>query len=301
MLRNMREAVMKEDVAKAVGEDISYVKDIRLVTRKGTSSFAFVEFYEAKDAARWMEKITAVPLFLCGSKVDVDYSRTQRDQWRDRHQDNRDWVCFKCNTVNFARRRFCMTCDCTRAESDQLHEDVRSGKDTGRSDDNAPSNVLIMKGLDALSNENSIRVALSGVNGLQQPRDVRVIRDHITSTSRGFCFLEFTTAEVASAVLHKILEQKPAFFVDGKRTTVTFARGNNMRGQGSTHKVASAAIAQAQWSMSQAPAMNSNVPVGQREGQFSGHQVSTIKYCRYAPTPGYAPCLPLSLQNCGLL
>lgn len=31
--------------------------------------------------------------------------------------------------------------------------------------------------------------------------------------------------------------------------TVTFARGNNIRSQGSTHKIASAAIAQAQWSM----------------------------------------------------
>ena len=53
-----------------------------------------------------------------------------------------------------------MTCDCTRGgdvlsavyirclvlcvcvylESDQLHEDIRSGKDTGPRDDNAPSN-----------------------------------------------------------------------------------------------------------------------------------------------------------------
>ena len=37
----------------------------------------------------------AVPLYLCGAKVDVDYSRNQRDQWKDRPQDSRDWVCFK--------------------------------------------------------------------------------------------------------------------------------------------------------------------------------------------------------------
>ena len=156
---------------------------VRVYTYTGTSSFAFVEFYEAKDAARWMEKLTvwndihvdmhvyvhvhvymcmytymytyitlttivtlppcipfllpsndlpssssyhiyghifactctvytytqlltflsslvkAVPLFLCGSQVDVDYSRTQKDQWRDRHQDNRDWVCFKVHVI----------------------------------------------------------------------------------------------------------------------------------------------------------------------------------------------------------
>ena len=29
-------------------------------------------------------------------------------------------------------------------ESDQLHEDVRSGKDTGPRDDNAPSNGLLL-------------------------------------------------------------------------------------------------------------------------------------------------------------
>ncbi|CAI8016756.1 RNA-binding protein 10 [Geodia barretti] len=140
MLRNIRESVLKEDIAKALGDDVSFVRDIRLVTRKGSSSFAFVEFYDAKDSARWMEKIEADPLYLCGSRVDVDYSRAQRDQWRDRNNESRDWVCFKCNTVNFSRRRFCMTCDCTRTESDQFHEDVRSGKDTGPRDDNAPSN-----------------------------------------------------------------------------------------------------------------------------------------------------------------
>ena len=39
--------------------------------------------------------VKAIPLYLCGCKVDVDYSRNQREQWRDRHQDSRDWVCFK--------------------------------------------------------------------------------------------------------------------------------------------------------------------------------------------------------------
>ncbi|CAI8016752.1 RNA-binding protein 10 [Geodia barretti] len=258
MLRNIRESVLKEDIAKALGDDVSFVRDIRLVTRKGSSSFAFVEFYDAKDSARWMEKIEADPLYLCGSRVDVDYSRAQRDQWRDRNNESRDWVCFKCNTVNFSRRRFCMTCDCTRTESDQFHEDVRSGKDTGPRDDNAPSNVLIMKGLDVNSTESSIRGALASLEGLQQPVDVRIIRDHITSASRGFCFLEFSSGEITSMALRKMLEQTPAFFVDGRRITVTYARGNNPKSTG-THNVANAAIAQAQWSMSLAPQLNSSL------------------------------------------
>ncbi|CAI8016755.1 RNA-binding protein 5-A [Geodia barretti] len=245
-------------IAKALGDDVSFVRDIRLVTRKGSSSFAFVEFYDAKDSARWMEKIEADPLYLCGSRVDVDYSRAQRDQWRDRNNESRDWVCFKCNTVNFSRRRFCMTCDCTRTESDQFHEDVRSGKDTGPRDDNAPSNVLIMKGLDVNSTESSIRGALASLEGLQQPVDVRIIRDHITSASRGFCFLEFSSGEITSMALRKMLEQTPAFFVDGRRITVTYARGNNPKSTG-THNVANAAIAQAQWSMSLAPQLNSSL------------------------------------------
>ena len=37
----------------------------------------------------------ADPLYLCGSRVDVDYSRSNRDQWRERHHESRDWVCFK--------------------------------------------------------------------------------------------------------------------------------------------------------------------------------------------------------------
>jgi RNA-binding protein 5/10 len=277
MLRNIRESVLKEDIAKALGDDVSFARDIRLVTRKGSSSFAFVEFYDAKDSARWMEKIEADPLYLCGSRVDVDYSRAQRDQWRDRNNESRDWVCFKCNTVNFSRRRFCMTCDCTRTESDQLHEDVRSGKDTGPRDDNAPSNVLIMKGLDVNSTESSIRGALASLEGLQQPVDVRIIRDHVTSASRGFCFLEFSTGEITSMALRKMLEQTPAFFVDGKRITVTFARGNNPKSMG-THKVANAAIAQAQWSMSLAPQLNSNPGQTQTSQQGTQWQQAPVQY-----------------------
>jgi hypothetical protein len=102
-----------------------------------------------------------------------------------------------------------------------------------------------------------IRGALASLEGLQQPVDVRIIRDHVTSASRGFCFLEFSTGEITSMALRKMLEQTPAFFVDGKRITVTFARGNNPKSMG-THKVANAAIAQAQWSMSLAPQLNSN-------------------------------------------
>ena len=41
-----------------------------------------------------------------------------------------------------------------------------------------------------------IRGALASLEGLQQPVDVRIIRDHITSASRGFCFLEFSSGEV---------------------------------------------------------------------------------------------------------
>ena len=39
--------------------------------------------------------LQADPLYLCGSRVDIDYSRAQKEQWRDRHHESRDWVCFK--------------------------------------------------------------------------------------------------------------------------------------------------------------------------------------------------------------
>ena len=45
-------------------------------------------------------------------------------------------------------------------------------------------------------------MAVSGLRCSQQPRDVRLIRDHITNTSRGFCFLEFNTTEVTTDTVH---------------------------------------------------------------------------------------------------
>ena len=39
-------------------------------------------------------------------------------------------------------------------------------------------------------------MAISGLDSPYHARDVRLIRDHVTNTSRGFCFVEFNTSEV---------------------------------------------------------------------------------------------------------
>jgi hypothetical protein len=56
-----------------------------------------------------------------------------------------DWNCFKCGTLNFSKRTVCLTCDCSRKESESLQEERWiNGEEGDLSEDKsaAPSNGI---------------------------------------------------------------------------------------------------------------------------------------------------------------
>lgn len=71
--------------------------DIRMLECYGLLSLKFQHRLASQKGYRDCPclLLQADPLYLCGSRVDIDYSRAQKEQWRDRHHESRDWVCFK--------------------------------------------------------------------------------------------------------------------------------------------------------------------------------------------------------------
>jgi RNA recognition motif-containing protein len=67
-------------------------------------------------------------------------------------------------------------------------------------EEHPPSPVLIVRGLDFATTEESLRKVFSK---LGNPIEVRLIKDKVTQASRGFGFLEFSSTEEATYLLSK--------------------------------------------------------------------------------------------------
>ncbi|MEW5301957.1 MAG: hypothetical protein WDW36_004780 [Sanguina aurantia] len=108
-----------------------------------------------------------------------------------------DWVCGRCNAVNFARRLECYQCSSIRPR-DPLRVTV---------DSEGPSLVLKVSGLEPHVSE---EVVYSMVAPHAEARDVRFVRDKFTGAPRGFAFVEFNTVMDAGRVLDALQNRVPA-------------------------------------------------------------------------------------------
>ncbi|XP_019851943.1 PREDICTED: RNA-binding protein 5-like [Amphimedon queenslandica] len=274
MLRNLVMSITKEQLVAAMGPAMSTVVDIRLIqNREGSRNYAFAEFNSVEDATKWMNEHKEAGFHVRGCEVNITYSRQQKDnnniETKNKRDSRRgDWNCFKCGTLNFSKRSVCLTCDCSRSESDSLEDDRLSGRlpESEQREDTSepPSNVIIIRGLELSSNEKSIRDAISGISSVHL-KDIRLIKDKVTNISRGFCFVETDTAEECGELMKAVQEQFPAFFIDGKRVNPSFARQNIVPVQSKpSNAKAAAAIEQAQ-------AMNQQRALRQKQQQSSAN------------------------------
>jgi len=127
-----------------------------------------------------------------------------------------DWICSKCAAHNFKRRDYCFKCSISKEQSDRTKEG--DGYDQVGSN---PCNTLIFRGLDALTVEEKIREALTMMGG--NVKNISVIRDDATQTSRGFAFAEFGSVLESSQILARI-KDAACFEVDGKVVLSDYAK-----------------------------------------------------------------------------
>lgn len=129
-----------------------------------------------------------------------------------------DWSCSKCGVHNFKRRDHCFKCNLSREESDKKNE--ADGFDQVGTN---PCNTLIFRGLDALTTEDNLIMALTNVTSAGL-KNIRIIRDELTNTSRGYGFVEMNTVMESTQLLETITQLHPPFEVDGKQILVSFAK-----------------------------------------------------------------------------
>ncbi|XP_050414738.1 uncharacterized protein LOC126828793 isoform X4 [Patella vulgata] len=130
-----------------------------------------------------------------------------------------DWICKKCGVHNFRRRDVCFKCGLSREDSDR----VKTGEGFDEVGLN-PCNTLVFRGLDALTTEETLLQTISK-HTLLPIKNVCIMRDKATSTSRGYGFAEMNSVSDSSALLEVLTAPtKPPFEVDGKQILVAFAK-----------------------------------------------------------------------------
>ncbi|XP_078595320.1 RNA-binding protein 10-like isoform X7 [Branchiostoma floridae x Branchiostoma japonicum] len=259
------------------------LKEVRLMKRKETGAsrgFAFVEFENLQDATRWMEQ-NQHQLMLRGQRVNMHYSTPKP-------QKEEDWQCSKCGVHNFKRRDHCFKCGISREESSKTLKEGEGYNEVG----SQPSNTLIFRGLDTLTTEETLRSTLGALSTVHI-HSIRLIKDKLTHTSRGFCFVEMNTVEEAAQMMDVLMAVRPAFAIDGKQVNVAFAK-QGKAGSSAPSGVAAAAIEAAQWSQAQAQGTDQSWDQTQQQqtfaaaqdGQFSQDQ--TTDYAAYFQSGDYA-------------
>ncbi|XP_073228278.1 RNA-binding protein 5-like isoform X3 [Porites lutea] len=234
ILHGLDKDFKEEDMMEALQRDGTEYLDLRIVRhRTGISrGFGFLEFKSVSEAQDWMEKHRG-RYYVHGHTVCADYSRRKSNA----KTIEKDWICSKCGGQNFSSkmRLSCFKCGAPKEVSDLVDDkEILSN----------PCKVLILKGLDTLTHDESIRKALVEITALPV-YDVRLIRDKLTNTSRGFCFVELGSVEEASQLLEIISNMH--FTIDGRIVTASYAKHDNPPKQNSA-TAATAAIEQAQWS-----------------------------------------------------
>ncbi|CEM19653.1 unnamed protein product [Vitrella brassicaformis CCMP3155] len=188
---------------------------VRIARQKGTGEsrgFGFIEFATVEDASTFLKSTFGV--FELGKGVDcpVDFSREDARegrrgdgqwQWWDKGgagkdgQQQMDWICAKCDYINFTKRTECKQCGEPKMPN-CVH--IAHGSPNPLAEE--PALTLIVKGLDPNSTDDDIKAAFMPFATV---KDLRLVRDKNTGVSRGFCFIEFYSREEAKAALTAFL------------------------------------------------------------------------------------------------
>ena len=142
-----------------------------------------------------------------------------------------DWLCERCNAVNFARRSRCYQCQDPKPARPRVVGD-REGTSLltaasvstvreGMYDCAEPTPTLVLYGLSQYSGEAEVAASMRQYAPV---RRVELVRDRAGQT-RGVAFVHFAGVEPAQHVLRAIAARGGACGVDGARCRAAFTRG----------------------------------------------------------------------------
>lgn len=182
-------------------------------------------------------------IFRGSNRASLHYSIPKDMLGSDRYMLNKaDWDCPKCGMSNFKRRDYCFKCNSAREESyEWQHGDCYSEIS------NTPSNTLLFGNLDVLTTEGRVLAMLGQLTTLPI-KSLRVAKDSLTNTSRGYAFVELNSTSEAIQLYELLVSMSGNFYVDGRQVTVSYAkRSLASRNSSGNVNAAIVALAAAQW------------------------------------------------------
>lgn len=197
MIRNLPSSCSEQDI-EAVIPTATAVRLIRERNSGESRGFGFAEFASVYDAQKFVESSGSIR--VQGRVLHLDFSH---GKYGESHVAKFDWVCNinGCDGYNFARRTSCFQCGLPKDPTLSAHVGSDDPRDPHRKDiydSNIPSNVLVVRGVDSKTEEETIRYSFQPFLGL---KEVRLVKDKVTNQSRGFAFVEFTSVEQATVAL----------------------------------------------------------------------------------------------------
>lgn len=124
-----------------------------------------------------------------------------------------DWDCLKCYAHNFKKRMSCYKCMASRPEADAMN--------TANEVSPHPTNKLMIRNLDPLTNEEELLKEVSAVSSISI-QSCQISRDGLTGLSRGLCYLELKNV-LEAIKLYNELTAKP-LVVQNKRVSISYCR-----------------------------------------------------------------------------
>ncbi|XP_045165329.1 RNA-binding protein 5-like isoform X2 [Mercenaria mercenaria] len=289
ILQRLPSCIEEKDIKAELMMFGAPIRDVRLMRKSSGASrgFAFVEFQNRDDAVRWMDSNQKKLILQNQYTCTMNFS-TPKDP-KDKQMVHRmDWTCVKCGVHNFKRRDYCFKCNMSRYESGKSQADGYDHVGTN------PCNTLVLRGLDALTTEESILRALNAVTQLTC-KNIQVVRDATTQASQGFAFVELGSVAESVNVLEVLKQMNPPLEVDGKQILVAFAKNTFTTSMATIN-----AAAQQSWDQSTGEYyQNYDYSQYDQSGYYSGqyYDGQNYDYSNYYSESGDTPTTSTSVDS----
>ncbi|CAB4058667.1 RBM5_10 [Lepeophtheirus salmonis] len=164
MVRGLAQHITENDIRQDIQKTGLTAKDIR-----ASRGFAFIEFTNVEDAKSWMEVKQGVLMFKDQYRATMQYS-LPREGRQDQSRSHQDWFCGQCGVQNFRRRDICFKCGSPKTEYDVMQE----GTDEVSVH---PTTCILLRGLDALTTEESVTNVLATLTALPIKSDAILLHN----------------------------------------------------------------------------------------------------------------------------
>ncbi|KAJ1558563.1 hypothetical protein HK096_010191 [Nowakowskiella sp. JEL0078] len=201
----MTESRVKQRIQE-LGGNVQSVRIIKDRTTGLSRGFGFARFNTIEESQMWIE-YNFPSIIIDGTRANVDFSNSKP-------LDGEPWICYQCGFDNRKTREVCFRCGIPKP----AQVDVSAVNDGTGDVGDIPNTVLLIRGLDSLTEEEKIYDQLKVTGHLEE---IRLIKDRLTNVSWGFAFAIFKAVPHAAAIITQALQS--GFVIDNAQVSLSYA------------------------------------------------------------------------------